>query len=446
MKSLKELFLLLSLAFLVRIPWLVMVPQVEAPDESTHFWVIQFIVQHLCLPDYQSVINGGAQAVYASLPQFGYLPHVLLLKCLGGFVLPEHALYLARLGSLCMGLIVVGVAYFIGRLLFLPNHIAALALPLMIIFHPQFVFVGCYVNNDATTAALAALILIFLIVAIKKGLNFSLVCFLSLCFSLLILAKYSGYCVLLTSAVFIPIIIYLHRKRLKGQLALAASMGLITLFLTLWWFVRNYFQFAGDITGVKTMNDIWQLTYHKHLIAFDSPLAPLVNTRFWRMLFFSFWGWFGYMTRSLPRVLYYGYLSFIIVSAAQFISNIIDKQQKGKLNLLPHLKTLLTLDLDFPVSAAGSGIVWIRSWTWLLLITCFVLNFISCMYGCYSGVAGPQGRYLFPSEIAIMALLLGGLASKRDKWSEYSIMALVAFNFVVYCYSTYYLSDIYRHF
>ncbi len=446
MKSLKEIFLLICLAFLVRLPWLLMVPQIEAPDENTHLWVAEFISRFLRLPDYQSVLAAGPQAVYGSLPQFGYLPHIFFLKCLGWLTIPGHAFYFARLGSLCMGLIVVVVSYFIGRLLFLPNHVAALALPLIIVFHPQFVFVTSYVNNDATTAALSALILAFLILGIKRGLDLWLVFSFSICFSLLILAKYSGYCTLLISGLFLSLIIYLHRTKIKKQVVLFTYIALITTVLTVWWFVRNYYEFGGDITGVKTMNHIWQMTYHKKLIAFDSAWAILNNHAFWRMLFFSFWGWFGYMTRSLPRVFYYGYLGFVIISAGQFIRAIWTKSQK-KVSWLGELKSLCVANINLDnvqTPIGGSGIVWIRSWTWLLLLSCFVFNFLTCMYGCYSGVAGPQGRYLFPSEIAIMAILIGGLASRHNRRSEVLILALVVFNFVAYCYSSFFLFQLYR--
>ncbi len=410
MKSIKELFLVIVLALLVRIPWMALVPYVEAPDENSHFWVIQFIVNNLALPDYHSVISAGSEAVYGSLPQFGYLPHILCLKCFSSWTSNSIWLYAARLGSVFGGLVVVSVAYYMGRILFANNRLAALALPLMVTFHPQFVFVTSYINNDATTAALSALILFLLIDALERGLSKTSAVFLSIFLSWLMLSKYSGYCVLLAALIVLLTTIYLHRNKLNNQLLLLTTMALAICLLTGWWFFRNYVQFSGDITGVKTMHGIWTLAYHRHVEGFASPISVAFSTRFWRMLFFSFWGWFGYMTRSLPKVIYYVYLAFVVIASVRSIRRI----------------------RHFALKRA-----------WLVLIGCFIINLTVCIYGTYSGVAGPQGRYLFPSEIPIMALLIAGLAAGSNKWSQSFVLSLLAFNVFAYLYSILFLYKLY---
>ncbi len=410
MKSIKELSLIVFLALLARIPWMLLVPHAEAPDENTHFWVIQFIVNNLKLPDYQSVMTAGIEAVYGSIPQLGYLPHIFFLKLFAGFIAIDKWFYAARLGSILMGLIVVAVSYRIGQLLFSINRVAALALPLLVAFHPQFVFVTSYINNDATAAALSAVILLLLISAIKTGLNKSNVIGLSVFCAWLILSKYSGYCVLITVFVILLLVLYKYKDKLKEQFMLLIGLASVVALLTSWWFIRNYFQFAGDITGVKTMHSIWTLTYHRYLENFSSPIGVIFSSRFWRMLFFSFWGWFGYMTHALPRAIYYVYLSFVIMAAVRFMRS----KLKQEIN-----------------------------WFWLVLICCFVVNLAVCIYGTYSGVAGPQGRYLFPSEIPIMAMLIAGLNSLPGKWSKYLTISFVAFNIFAYFYSTFYLLKLY---
>lgn len=70
-------FALLAFAFVaVRLPWIFMVPMQEAPDEYAHYWVIKFLREHWRLPSAVEVHAGGPSAVYGSLPQLGYLPHV----------------------------------------------------------------------------------------------------------------------------------------------------------------------------------------------------------------------------------------------------------------------------------------------------------------------------------------------------------------------------------
>jgi len=250
MKSVQELLLIIFLAFLARILWVFLIPQIEAPDENTHFWVIQFIVNHLSLPDYRSIMSAGPIAVYGSIPQLGYLPHVLLLKSIANFTVADNWLHIARLGSVFMGLIVVTVAYYMGKILF-NKRAAALALPLMVAFHPQFVFVNSYMNNDVSTAALSALILLLLIHGLENGLNMRRAAWLSVCFSLLILSKYSGYCVLITAVIVLLVILYLHRTQWKEQILLVVMMVSITNILTCWWFIRNYFNLLEILQVLK---------------------------------------------------------------------------------------------------------------------------------------------------------------------------------------------------
>ena len=228
---------------------------------------------------------------------------------------------------------------------------------------------------------------------------------------MLALSKYSGYCVLLSAFIFLPVILWLHKKQIKSQLKFLLILICTVILLTGWWFVRNYYQFAGDITGTQTMNNIWVLTYHHQLKVFNTPWPIIFSTSFWRILFFSFWGWFGYMTHSLPRIIYYGYLAFVLIAgwraAAMVWARRTDSQS-------------------------------LKVWTWLLFSTCFIANLGICILGCCSGIAGPQGRYLFPSEVPIMAMLIAGLASNQDKWSKILIISLLVFNLFVYCYSTYF--------
>lgn len=409
MKSPKELFLIISLALLARIPCMTLIPHIEAPDENNHLWVANFIANHLCLPDLHSIYLAGYEAVYAPIPQLGYLPHIFFLKCFSSFFSPDKYLYLARLGSLFMGLIVITVSHKLGRLLFPANRIAALALPLLICFHPQFVFICSYVNTDATTAALASLILLLLCKASKTGLNILNAAGLTITCSWLILSKYSGYCVILTAAVSLLLIVYKNKEKYRIQIALLAAMGIGTVLLTGWWFLRNYFAFNGDITGVKTMYTIWTSTYHRYVEKFASPFAILISTRFWRMLFFSFWGWFGYMTRSLPRAIYYGYLGFFIASILSFF-----RRKNYQINLI-----------------------------WFIILFCFITNISMCIYGTYSGVAGPQGRYLFPSEIPIISMLVAGLNYWGNRWSKYLTISFIIFNAAAYLYSYLYLLKLY---
>ncbi len=189
---------------------------------------------------------------------------------------------------------------------------------------------------------------------------------------------------------FLPIILWSHRNQLKSQLVLLLALFFSVFLLTAWWFVRNYYQFAGDITGAQTMNNIWVLTYHHQLKTFCTPWPIIFSSNFWRMLFFSFWGWFGYLTRSLPRIVYYVYLAFVLIAGWRAITTIGSK--KAAVNNLNNI--LLAITGPGQILEQNS----LRAWTWLLFTICFISNFAICIMGCCSGIAGPRADIYFPAR------------------------------------------------
>ncbi len=224
MKNSKELVFIILLAAIVRLPWLVMIPQTEAPDENMHRWVINYISSNWRLPDHQTLASSGLESAYGSVPPFAYLPHIIFLQLSPAKVSAAVNRFMTRLGSLLMSLIVVAAAWWMGRRLFIDNHLAAVAVPLLIVFHPQFVFVSAYVNNDMTTAALSSLILINLILVLDNGLSAAHIFFLAVFLSWLILSKYSGLHLLLVTCLFLPISAYLHKQKIHVWLRYGAAL------------------------------------------------------------------------------------------------------------------------------------------------------------------------------------------------------------------------------
>ena len=399
-----------------------MVPMAEAPDEVTHVWVAKFCAEQMRLPTLSDVKAAGPAAVYGSIPQFGYLPHIIALKT--SCQLPQ--LVALRLGSLLMSVVAVIAAYFTGRWIFLTNRLLALALPYLLVFHPQFVLVGSYTNNDITASACASLVLLMLLRTLQRGLNLSISITIGCLLAWILLSKYSGLCLFPVALIFLVSAAWVHETSLLGLIFNLMAMVVPGLVLSGAWFYRNRIEFDGDITGTRTLHYIWTSTYHRRFDSYRSPLAIVLETRWWRMNFFSFWGWFGYMTRSLPRPFYYGYLTFVILAFAG-----------GFRRLKDFAKELF----NGVSNSQRSGLV--RPLAWLMFITLAVANLLTSLAASSSGIAGPQGRYLFISEIPLMALMLGGLANLPAKMIKPTVWALLLFNLSTYFYSSCYLYSLY---
>jgi hypothetical protein len=407
-----ELLLLLLLYTSIRLAWIFMIPMEKAPDEFAHYWVIKFMGEHLSLPNSDEVLADGASSVYGSLPQFGYLPHVLTgflqkLPCLG-FI--DYTRFI-RLGSLLAGAPVIVSAFILGKKLF-PVKCIQLALPLCLVLHPQFVFVTSYANNDATTAGIAGCLMLVLYRLMEKGFLLRLNLYLGCLLGFLALSKLSGWC--LMPALTLGYFLAAWLNKTTGLTLLRHGLLVIGLSgsLSVWWFLRNSCIYPGDYLGTKTMVRSWAAIYHKDPDATLSLSRVLKEKTWWEYSFNSFWGLFGYLDLPLPSGFYQTFLLFVVAAAGSISWRI------------TQTKVFLTTLLKRDQKASTVNCAY-----WLFLFCCLALNFCAMVFAQMQNLGGGQGRYLFPSEIPIFALLLLGLKTlpgKLSTWATSGFIGLLA--------------------
>lgn len=347
-----------------------MVPMVEAPDEFSHFWVIKFLVQHAHLPDKDEVLAGTVSSFYGTLPQFGYVPHVLF-----AWMLPFLDLSLsARFGSLLMGWICLCLSYFLGRELFPESKLCANALPLMLLFHPQFVLVCAYSNTDSTTCALTTGTLLLLCRLIKRGARWQQSILLGFLLAWTVLSKYSALGMLPTTLFALAACFFIHKT--PAMQILKFLLGLIATFFGCsgWWFVRNYFMYDHDFLGTRIMYMRWAETYHRAMFYHLTPWQVMKQKGWWRMATFSYWGVFGYMNKYMWRPLYFGYIGFMLVATASGAgaAAMALVQSQGK----PFKSRN---DLVMPA-------------IWTTMILCVLANLSAMVVASMRNLGGPQGR------------------------------------------------------
>ncbi len=410
MRISRQLILIIFVYFLIRLPWLFSVPMVEAPDEFSHYWVFRFVAEHLRLPSAPEVFAGGPSAVYGSLPQLGYVPHVLVSK-----ILPIGDLSLVgRFGSLFAGLIAVVAAYFIGLEIFDVGALA-ISLPLIMVFHPQLVFLNSYSNSDTTACALTSVTLYLCVRILKAGLTAKKALLLGFLLGWTALTKYSAVALFPAALVALLACFYIHRVSLAQIVQYLCIVGGTFAATCGWWFVHSMQEFHGDMLGTKTMRETWARTYNKPL-EFHMPVSHVIKDQvFWSTVHDSFWGVFGYMTRFLWPQIYYTYLGFLLLAIAGGARLLFTK--------LSGLKSQLV-----SMTTNREGLATPAIW-WMFAILVFV-NIAAMVVGASMNLGGAQGRYLLPSEVALLALLIGGL-SKLGKIGNYLVTGLLVFNIVV---------------
>lgn len=410
-----DFFCLLGAFLFFRLPWVFMLPMTEAPDEFAHYWVIKFLREHWRLPNAQEVLTGGASSVYGSLPQLGYIPHVI-----ASFAGGEQLLALTeRLGSTVMGEVMLFAAVKIAIILFPKNRLAALAIPAAVACHPQLAFIHSYANNDSTSSALASLIIWLMLETMRNGLSFRRTFSIGALAGWLAITKYSGLAILPVVALAVIASIVLHGTALPFALGCVAAAGALALSISAWWFVQNLQQYPGDMLGTKTMYKGWAETFHRPLNYYLPASHIIKSLAWWRMTFFSYWGLFGYMNKYLWRPVYIIYLGLVLSAVLGALQSF--RGFKG-----------WKLDKQTVINAL--------MWGSLALTVC--INISSMIWASVYNYGGPQGRYLITSEIPIQALIIGGMSLFGPK-SKWLILSFLGFNVAVCIGSWIYLFNLY---
>lgn len=420
-----ELSTLTLLCLLTRVPWLFIVRMGLAPDEVSHLWVVKFISQHLRLPNHGDVFAGGLEAVYGPLPQAGYLPHIVISK-----ILPFWDVAItARLGSLIMGISLVWAAYFLARELYPNNRLACRALPLAIVFHPQMVFLDSYTNCDATAAAASGFIFLLVVRMIRRGLNLSSCFAFGVLSGVAALSKYAALSVVAAAGLGLISAGWLNGSSL-GMLASAIAVTASSFAASCsWWFVREIQQYPDDMLGTKTMRSIWAAALNKPMVYDSGVWSVIKDFKWWRLMYFSFWGVFDNMTRYLPKPIYVTYFSFMILAIAGGVSRF--KVLPGLIDLTFERfrsKSIRDIPAEHLEKLKYAAI-------YKMFAVSIIINMAAMVWSTSLNLGGAQGRYLFANELPIFALTIGGLLAFKEKYREPLIKAFLIFSILTYSLS-----------
>jgi 4-amino-4-deoxy-L-arabinose transferase-like glycosyltransferase len=156
---------LMVLYLALRLPWVFTVPSMQAPDEPQHLWIVHYISQHFHSPTPKEVFDSGLEALYGTVPPFGYYIGALVAWLLQGVV---PFIVAARLGSVLVGIPSVWAAYAVGKEIF-NTRFLSLCLPLLVVVHPQLVFTQSYCNSDGTLISLSAIAMLITVRCLKYG-------------------------------------------------------------------------------------------------------------------------------------------------------------------------------------------------------------------------------------------------------------------------------------
>lgn len=380
---------------LVVIIWSLTIPFSGAPDESTHFYLLDYI---FTLHEFPNTINipqafsgevthhtwRAGSFWYHGLP----FPHVvggLITTTIASFLLPENLLYIgARVFNWILAGFFIAALYRIARAhKLLPRTSALIAIAICLI--PQVSFIFSYFNSDAYGITVIALSLASLLEFTRKQTPTKAIQ-LGACVGLLLLAKLY----FLPSLVFITAIIIAKSFGNAINIKLTATAIVTALIVAAPMLLFTYSTF-GEITGVSGQvafvemhrNDPGSTAGTCYLVCGDKlinfqSLAPWL--RMSAMSYFSVTGWMNIYIPSWQYTIAM-LVGCLAIAAAIFSTTAIYPKLEKKDFYLEHALPLVMI---------------------LGMIPSIV---ILSILGSQLAMPQPQGRYLFVT-IPFMAYML----------------------------------------
>lgn len=369
-------YTIIVVAFITRVVWASLIPQLSnAPDEASHWLGIQYLSNNFSQPSAEEIVNleVGAHVLQIQMSYFHMVIPKIFIQL---FTSDESTLiYVSRITNALLSiLVVVNCKLFFEKTL--GDKALANVLSLALAFHPQYVFISSYINNDVFTCWIATLSIIVISNLINNNKNSSkadfykkkyvnyipypkLFVFFTLFSSVFTKSSLIIYIafVLIICMYFIVInLINLYPKYLKTRLNNTLKVSLFNsyIFVVLCSLISasvlyTIYTIKLSIPGIRTLN-IFEgslmsqvfvypnLPTGRYMTIFSSHnifayLATINEMGFWKLILEGFWGIFDNMSMKLSSIWYDLYLPFMIIFLCGLI-NIIRNLWKPKNSFL----------------------------------------------------------------------------------------------------------------
>lgn len=375
----------------------VVFPLGEAPDEPAHFTYIRYLALEKKLPILKPRYEDNETVAAHHPPGYYALAAALTSPFIDGNLRlylnplfdwgwkathfingPEHsfpwrgdylAWHVARFISLTLGLVNLGIIYFVGRNLFNSGWMAV-ACVAYVALNPQFIYLHSYVNNDVL-ATLAGTLLVFSALNFYHRPTVVNAFFSALAISLAVLAKPTAVAML--PGLILAFILSWRRLSARKRAEVLVILLSIPALLSGWWFVRNL-KLYGDFTGLIMLRVTLAPNYYESPLRIPE-LIRLLYPMF-KQTFKSSWGYFGWLTLPMPDWIFLAIFIAHLVAAA---------------GLVLKLRTSLKEPAVWIIGLSGAGLL---------------VSFLN--YNRIANSSGWQGRFLFPAVVVVAVAFIAG--------------------------------------
>lgn len=355
-------------------------------------------------------------------PPLAYLAYLIPFELTRGSGITEQ-LYAMRLLSILLNVVVVLAAYMAGRELFRNDPTMALALPVFIMLLPQHVFLHSTVMNDHLVEAALAWMFVIVTRVFRLGLSLPRVLGLLVCVAIGLGAKRSGlYAVPVLGAAFLAYAFVLWggtrlsttQKSIRLALTvIMLSLGAVGLLYAWNWMTVNQPKLHDYIVRLFLFLPTEQFPFQSYARILSPSALPLYASYF-KYLFISTWGHFGWMNITLGVQAYWAFAALTVLAfagLAWFAFKVLPQWEAWRravlfvygASILVALGTIIALEVRF----------WDLGWG-----------------------GDPQGRYLFPVLIPLATLFLLGFRgfvprARYGLWFGVLTIAMAIYNVIV---------------
>lgn len=397
--------------------------------DAVNYWAWGVTLWHRTKPgelpkDFTAIYGEAAHQLHQ--PPLAYLLYLIPLRAFINSSI-QTQLYAMRLLSILLNIVTVLAAYVAGREIFRtkdnPDPTMALAIPVFVMLLPQHLFLHSTVMNDHLVEAAMAWIIALIARTFRLGLSLPRVIAMFLLFIVAVGAKRSGlYAVPIIGFAFL-VYMFLHWG--KGRLTMTQrsirfagviiflSLLAVGLFAAWNWITVHIPKLSEYIVVLFLFLPSEQFPFSLNDTLFRPDSLHLFAAYFKR-IFISTWGHFGWMNITLGVQAYWGFAALCVAAAVGLVVYLVRDFRK----LLSHQRAILVV--------FAASIVFVFA----ILIGLEVRNWS------LGWEAGAQGRYLFPVLIPFATLFLLGTRafvprSRYLLWFTVFTVAMIVYNIVV---------------
>jgi len=343
--------------------------------------------------DFTAIFGEGAHQLHQ--PPLAYLLYLIPYKLVPNGSITSQ-LYLMRLVSILLDVVVVLAAYVTGRELFRNDPTMAVALPVFVMLLPQHLFLHSTVMNDHLVEAALAWIIALIARTFRLGLNIPRSIAILVLLGIGLGAKRNAlYAV---PILLLGVVVYMLARWWGGNMStsqkslrlagtvIICSLAAVGMVAGWSWITVNRPDLQDYILRLFLFLPTEQFPFQLDARVIHPDALPLYAS-YIKYLFLSTWGHFGWMNITLGVQAYWG---FALLSVAALVGLVLYAVRD-----FPHLQ----------VWQRGALIVFAVS----VLVALLMIIALEVRYWDLGWGGDPQGRYLFPVLIPLATLFLLGV-------------------------------------